>query len=110
MSQDTMNMAEAAEYLKLGYMATKELFDTGMLPGVSLNQKHTVFLRADLDGWIREMSRRQAAERREGAKPTERATAQTARQRRGSKPDLSRYEAWATAPTAEPTGQGGAKG
>lgn len=44
MAPDTMNLAEAAEYLKLGYIATKELFDSGTLPGVSLNQKHTVFL------------------------------------------------------------------
>lgn len=86
---DTLNLAEAAEFLKLGYVATKELFDSGVLPGVSLNQKHTVFLRTDLETWLRETARRQAAERR--ALPIRNPPAPQKRTRT-SLPDLAQYE------------------
>lgn len=75
MHAETLNLAEAASYLKLGFEATQELFETGVLPGVSLNQKHALFLRTSLDDFIRETARRQSAERRAGIKPTDRAAA-----------------------------------
>lgn len=68
---ETLNLAEAAEFLRLGYEATRELFDRGELPGMSLNQKHAVFLRRDLEAYISETARRQASERRQGIKPGE---------------------------------------
>ncbi len=95
MAPETFNLAEAARYLKLGYEATQALFEQGILPGVSLNQKHTVFLRADLDAWIHETARRQAEERRCGVLPTDRAVAspRARRTRRGMpKPDLDANE------------------
>lgn len=92
MSADTFNLIEAADYLKLGYEATKELFDTGVLPGVSLNQRHTVILRTDLDRWLHETARRQAADRRAGVVPIDRAAAPVRRKRGNIPPDLSRYE------------------
>jgi len=92
---ETYNLAEAAEYLKLGYEATKELFDSGVLPGVSLNQRHTVFHRADLEAFLRETARRQAAERRANIKPEDRVAARpraTGKARGAVPPDLSIYE------------------
>lgn len=94
---DTLNLAEAAEYLRLGYEATRELFERGELPGLSLNQKHVVFLRSELEAYIRETGRRQAAERRQGIKPAEHAA--TPRRARRSLPDLS--AASERAPTAK---------
>jgi hypothetical protein len=92
-SAETLNLAEAAEYIKLGYEATKLLFETGVLPGASMNQKHTVFLREDLDAWIRETAKRQAEERRAGGRTQEQATAQARRGRpRRPLPDLDRAE------------------
>lgn len=93
---ETLNMAEAAEFLRLGYESTKDLFERGELPGTSLNQKHVVFLRDDLVAFLREKARQQAAERRAGiaavpANPG--ATKKRAgRAQRAAPPDLSRYE------------------
>ena len=100
MTADTLNLAEAAAYLKLGYEATQELFETGVLPGVSLNQKHTLFLRASLDDFIRETARRQSTERRAGIKPADRAAASPRGRatRRGlPKPELDASERQAQA-------------
>lgn len=95
MTTETMNMAEAAAYLKLGFEATQELFETGVLPGVSLNQKHTLFLRASLDDFIRETARRQSEQRRAGIVPPDRAAASPRGRttRRGQpRPDLDANE------------------
>lgn len=64
---DTLNLQEASDYLKLGYQATKELFERGDLPGISLNLKHTLFLKSDLDDYIREKAREQQEARRRRA-------------------------------------------
>jgi hypothetical protein len=72
---ETLDLAEAARYMKIGYEAMKELYESGQIPAASLNQKHVVFLREDLRAYIREVARRQAAERRSGIKPTEHAAA-----------------------------------
>lgn len=93
--EDTLNLAEAAEFLRLGYESTKELFERGELPGTSLNQKHVVFLRDDLRDYLREKARQQAAERRAGIAPAAEAPkprARRGRAERASLPDLSRYE------------------
>lgn len=92
---DTMNLAEAAAYLKLGYEATAALFESGQLPGVSLNQKHSLFLRDDLDTFIRETARRQSSDRRAGLRPTDYAAASPrgrANRRGMQKPDLDASE------------------
>ncbi|GAA0715185.1 helix-turn-helix domain-containing protein [Dokdonella soli] len=64
---DTLSLAEAAAYLKLGRDSTKALFSSGQLPGVSLNQKHTVFRRVTLDAYLRDLEIKQTAERRKVA-------------------------------------------
>lgn len=60
----TLNIEEAAAYLKIGQKAFKALFESGEIPGVSMNQKHTVFLRSELDDWIRRKGEEQAQARR----------------------------------------------
>jgi hypothetical protein len=95
MTQETFNLAEAAEYLKLGYEATKELFDAGVLPGASLNNRHTVIHHSDLEAFLRETARRQAEERRRNIQPTDRAAAPIRRkheQHAKKLPDLKKYE------------------
>lgn len=64
---DTLNLAEAAAFLRLGVNATKALLDDGTLPGVSLNQKHTVFLRRDLEQYIHDTALKQSEARRKAA-------------------------------------------
>lgn len=61
---DTLDLKGAAEYLHLGVRATRKLFEDGELPGLSTNQKHCVFLRADLEEYVRTTARRQAEQRR----------------------------------------------
>lgn len=95
---DTLNLSEAAEFLRLGYEATRELFDRGELPGMSLNQKHAVFLRRDLEAYISETARRQASERRQGIKPAEHVA--TPRRTRRTLPDLTAAEAKAAGASA----------
>ena len=73
--KETYDLKEAAGYLHLGVEATLQLFESGQLPGVSLNQKHHCFHHDDLEAFLRETARRQAAERRQGIKPTEHAAA-----------------------------------
>jgi excisionase family DNA binding protein len=60
----TLNLEEAAAYLHLGKAAFRALFDAGEIPGVSLNQKHAVFLRDQLDEWLRKKATEQATRRR----------------------------------------------
>ncbi|WP_101926971.1 MULTISPECIES: helix-turn-helix domain-containing protein [Luteimonas] len=60
---DTFSLEQAAEYLHLGRDATRQLFDTGSLPGVSLNQKHLVFRRAALDTFLARMEAEQTKAR-----------------------------------------------
>lgn len=91
---DTMGLEQAAEYLRLGRDATRELFECGLLPGVSLNQKHLVFRRITLDRFLAETEARQAAER---VKRTRSMVAANDGDReptgsRSPRPDLSSYE------------------
>lgn len=99
---ETMNLAQAAAYLHLGYEAAKKLFRAGQIPGVSLNQKHTVFLREDLANWLHERAREQSEARR---LEHERQHAPRTRRRRGAPlPDLDTctWVAVSPAPQARP--------
>lgn len=51
-NDETLDLEQASDYLHLGRDATRELFDRGELPGVSLNQKHLVFRRPALDAFL----------------------------------------------------------
>jgi len=89
---DTMTIEDAAGYVKLGQKAFRALFDKGEVPGVSMNQKHTVFLRSDLDEWIRKTARKQSLQRQGGmpSPPQKRVIG-----RRKAPPDLAAAEAGA---------------
>jgi hypothetical protein len=93
---ETLDLAEAARYMKIGYEAMRQLFETGQIPGASLNQQHVVFLRDDLREYIAHLGRKQAAERRSGIKPLEHA-ATPPRRRRNFIPDLDAAERKAAA-------------
>jgi excisionase family DNA binding protein len=86
---ETLTLAEAADYLKLGINSTRELFDAGELPGVSLNQKHAVFLRDDLREYLHRLAQVQSADRRIGDAPSRPVAP---KRRRGAPlPDLDKY-------------------
>lgn len=89
---DTMGLEQAAEYLRLGRDATRDLFDRGELPGVSLNQKHLVFRRVALDRFLADMEVRQAAERLKAARMTLPANDPDHSPRQPPRPDLAAYE------------------
>lgn len=94
---DTMGLEQAAEYLRLGRDATRELVDLGLLPATSLNQKHLVFRRVALDEFLAETELRQTRERATLARATEPANdTEPPRRPRTVKPDLGRYEAAAS--------------
>jgi len=87
-----MGLEQAAEYLRLGRDATRELFDRGELPGVSLNQKHLVFRRVALDHFLADMEVRQAAERLKAARTMPAANDGDTSRSRAVRVDLSAYE------------------
>ena len=91
---DTMGLEQAAEYLRLGRDATRELVEQGMLPAVSFNQKHLVFRRVALDAFLAATELRQMRDR---ARQTQQHPAANDpapdRRPRTVKPDLRRYEA-----------------
>lgn len=91
---ETMSLEEAARYLRLGRDATRELFDRGDLPGVSLNQKHIVFRRAALDAFLAKMEVLQATARQAGKDPTAANDGEKdkVKRRRTRRVDLSKYE------------------
>lgn len=92
---DTLGLEEAADYLRLGRDATRLLWETGALPGVSLNQKHLVFRRAALDSFLARLEAEQQAARRAGRTPppaNDPAPPPARRNRRNPLPDLGRYE------------------
>ena len=89
---DTMDLEQAAEYLRLGRDATRALWQRGELPGVSLNQKHLVFRRVALDKFLADVELQQTRERAALTRSMGAANdpAPSGRQR-GQKPDLDRY-------------------
>jgi hypothetical protein len=90
----TMNLEQAADFMHLGYKAMKELVDSGEVPALSLNQKHTILLREDLISYVREQSRKQADKRRARKHPAAPIIPATASRRGGkvSMPNLTVYE------------------
>jgi hypothetical protein len=94
---ETLGIEQAAELMRIGYEAMKQLIDSGEVPAVILNQRHAVLLRSDVLNYIHEQGRLQAEERRRLAgQPKGRSVAPAAAARRGTRrkaaPDLSRYE------------------
>ncbi|MGV8959241.1 MAG: helix-turn-helix domain-containing protein [Stenotrophomonas sp.] len=91
---DTMGLEQAAEYLRLGRDSTHALFDAGVLPGVSLNQKHLVFRRTALDAFLAATELQQQKERARKAITTHSANdpSPPKRTRRRELPDLGKYE------------------
>lgn len=90
----TMDLQQAADFLHLGYKAMKELVDSGDVPALSLNQKHTILLRDDLITYVREQGRKQADRRRAGKLPGNDPAPSAARRRgpRVTRPNLEAYE------------------
>ncbi|WP_458068697.1 hypothetical protein [Rhodanobacter sp. BL-MT-08] len=93
----TLDLKQGAEFLHLGVEAMRELVQNGEVAALVLNQKHTVMLRSDLIGYIREKGRKQAEERRNKrkAKPEHRepAAPRQAARRGRVLPNLDTYEA-----------------
>lgn len=87
---ETLDLAEAARYMHIGHEAMRELFESGSIPAVSLNQKHVVFLRDDLRAYLADLARKQARERQSGIKPTEHVAAP--KRPRRFRPDLEAAE------------------
>jgi len=95
-NDDTFDLEQASNYLHLGRDATRELFDRGELPGVSLNQKHLVFRRPALDAFLarveaEQTKARQIAHRARMTPANDPAPAQPRRRTRRL-PDLTPYE------------------
>lgn len=91
----TMDLQQAADFLHLGFKAMKALVDSGEVPALSLNQKHTIVLREDLIAYVRDEGRAQAARRRAGKAHNPDPGLPPTRHRRGSKtakPNLDPYE------------------
>lgn len=97
----TIGIDEAATILRCGVRAVQELVESGELPALELNQRHTVLLREDVIEYVRKRAREQAHERklqhaRRKAKPVvPSAAAATSRgpgRRRKALPDLTSYE------------------
>lgn len=91
-NDDTMSLEAAADFLLLGYKSMKELVETGEVPALCCNQKHTVLLRADLIEYIHTKGREQAEKRRR--RKTAAAIARLPENRRGRAPlpDLDLFE------------------
>lgn len=88
----TMDLQQAADFLHLGLKSMKELVESGAVPALSCNQKHTILLRDDLIDYVREQGRLQASKRR-ARKPAADIKPVT-RARRGAtpKPNLDAYD------------------
>lgn len=93
--EPTLDLQQAADFLHLGYKAMKELVDSGEVPALSLNQKHTIVLRDDLIAYVRDEGRAQAARRRAGKARAVEPPAPSMGHRRprgNQKPNLDAYE------------------
>lgn len=94
--RETLSVEEAADLIFLGRDAMKELIDSGVVPAVRCNQKHTVMLREDVLAYVREEGRRQAEARRKTVTVRKAATSgpapQPGRRRRTRLPNLRSYE------------------
>lgn len=81
---ETLSLEESAALAKVGLECWRSLVDSGEVPAVKLNGKHTVLLREDVIDFLRTKARQQAEERRK-------ARARPERRRRGARPDLAQY-------------------
>ena len=95
---ETLGIEQAAELMRIGYEAMKQLIDAGEVPAVILNQRHAVLLKSDVLNYIHEQGRLQAEQRRRLAgRAKGRTVAPAVAARRGARrkaaPDLSPYEA-----------------
>jgi len=92
---ETLSLQQAANYLHLGRDATRELWDTGQLPGVSLNQKHLVFRRAALDTFLGQLEAEQTKARSLAYRARQTAAANDSepikRSKRQRPPNLDHY-------------------
>lgn len=95
----TIGIEQAAQLLRCGVRAVQDLVETGELPALELNQRHTVLLREDVIDYVRKRAREQAHERklqharRKAKPPVAQTSAAPARgRRRRPLPDLSGYE------------------
>lgn len=97
----TIGVDEAAQILRCGVRSVQDLVETGDLPALELNQRHTVLLREDVIDYVRKRAREQATERklqharRKAKPPAAIATTPASRssgRRRRALPDLGSYE------------------
>lgn len=85
---DTLDLKEAAEYLKISEESARELAASGDLPGAKVG-KAWVFLRDDLKDWLRDQVRRQQEQRQmAGDVSAQLASALNRANRRRPLPDL----------------------
>jgi excisionase family DNA binding protein len=89
MDDTTMSVKEAAEFMRLGDEALKQLIDDGRIEAVRLNQKHTVLLRSVVIQYLRDEGKKQALDRRARR---ERPMGRDRRPRRAPAPNLDGYE------------------
>lgn len=61
---DTLSVEEAAEVMRIGADAMRELIVSGEMPALSLNKKHWVLLREDVLDFVRTRARQQQEDRR----------------------------------------------
>ena len=94
-----LTLAEVSAILNISLEATKQLFDTGVIAGISLNQRHAVCLRSDLIKYLRETSDAQTKVRRELCSPSSRLHVE---QSRLAPPERSQIEAARRGPRQRP--------
>lgn len=63
-TSEAMSLAEAASFIRIGVDALRALIFEGLVPALSLNQKHWVLLRSDLIDFVRATARQQQLHRR----------------------------------------------
>ena len=94
-----LTLAEVSAILNISLEATKQLFDTGVIAGISLNQRHAVCLRSDLIKYLRETSDAQTKVRRELCSPSSRLHVEESRL---APPERSQIEAARRGPGQRP--------
>ena len=94
-----LTLAEVSAILNISLEATKQLFDTGVIAGISLNQRHAVCLRSDLIKYLRETSDAQTKVRRELCSPSSRLHVEESRL---APPERSQIEAARRGPRQRP--------
>jgi len=62
----TIGIEEAAEILRCGYTVVQREIESGNLPALQLNQRHTVLLCDDVIEYVHVKAREQAKERKVG--------------------------------------------